>query len=110
MDEYSNTRPPPLPRPMQGDDQSIYSSRLYNRPSISIQQQQQQLLLQQVARQSAAETAAAPNKYDIAANRVEVLASIIIPTLFFAFNCVYWPWLIVCSEYFSQDRPGIFDS
>lgn len=42
--------------------------------------------------------------------RLETYASIIVPTLFFAFNFIYWPWLIASSQYFDENDSTVFYS
>jgi len=34
--------------------------------------------------------------------QLEFLSSIILPALFVLFNLIYWPWLIISSEYSTQ--------
>ena len=88
MGEYSR----PMPEPP-----GMYASRPF-RPLLH-----QQPLVQPP------ETAKGPTVYDKAASRVEIMASVIVPTLFLAFNFLYWPWLIACSEYFTQEVATDFD-
>ena len=97
MDEYS--------RPAS-DPGGIYSNRPMP-PQFNRQFQQQQPLLIQAPPVPEPKV---PNEHDITANRVEIVASVIVPLLFLGFNLLYWPWLIASSDYFSQEMSTVFAS
>ena len=47
-----------------------------------------------------------PSKNEEIVAKFELIASIVIPILFVLFNFLYWPWIIISSEYYEQGSVG----